>query len=176
MGNPLKKIEPWIDPIGNQGQKAIAKYTGLGADPKTGATAPGYNPAMKPGAALTPPPAGYIPPPDRNANAPARAYIPNYFQVQDGNAAAAAGHPATSTPLPMTPNRGPMVGGTPFRGGTVSPGGGGTPQMPGSGGFPQAQLQMGPQGPQQSGPNTFGQPMNPGLQRQLMTSQMLRTQ
>lgn len=136
MGNPLKKIEPWIDPIGNQGQKAIAKTTGLGADPKNpNAGLTKYDPSMKPGSHLIAPPAGgpnLAPPPGSGYQVPptqggGQQYTPNYFAANTPPQPPAQPPPQTSVPLAPTGggvNRQPMPGGgTPWRGGTPPPGG-----------------------------------------------------
>lgn len=169
MGNPLKKIEPWIDPIGNQGQKAIAKYTGLGADPKVvgGGTTPKapdrthlYAAPANPylmgalrspdGSAprSTPPlPGG----PASNPSAPVSTgapdgYVPNFFEQQSmGN------RPPPTAPGPVVAPGGPPMGHPPI-GAPGGPGFHGQPMLPPAGGAP----------PPGGGPNTFGQPMGPG--------------
>lgn len=171
MGNPLKKIEPWIDPIGNQGQKAIANATGLGADPKSSSAGPAvpskvgqYTPApLNPyltGQLRAAPPGG----PTANPSAPATGagYTPNYWQQ---NPSAGGGPPATPPTQggPITnirPNipQGPPLGGAPNPIANVQP------NMPPPGGQPPPQMQPQPMPQAPINTATGGQPLfNPAI-------------
>lgn len=131
MGNPLKKIEPWIDPIGNQGQRAIANATGLGADPKNpNAGLTPFNPNNAPGSHLTPAPAGG-PPVGQGIFGPNAGQAPPGYAPNPAQAALSGGGPGYSPP----PGQGPPPGGAPLQmGGSPAAGlqqrlGGMNPQM-----------------------------------------------
>jgi hypothetical protein len=113
MGNPLKKIEPWIDPIGNLGQKTIANATGLGADPKnpnTGLTA--FNPNNAPGSHLTPAPAGGPPTSGQGMFSPMAGQAPPGYAPNPAQSGAGYS-PPTGSPPPGGPPLGAAPGGMP---------------------------------------------------------------
>lgn len=156
MGNPLKKVLPWIDPIGNQGAKAIANTTGLGASPKAPNAPPGYDPSKNPGAHLfSPPPGG---PPGAGgpssslfgggSNPGGSTYAPNFWETRPGSIGSGQ-QPSSRIGVPgvgVNPNV------NPFRGGV------GMPPATATGG----------QGMPPGGPT------NPQLQQQMAIAQMLR--
>jgi hypothetical protein len=157
MGNPLKKVLPWIDPVGNEATKALGVNNGLGGQP--GAPAPAYDPSKNPGAVLHSPPPGGPPqaPPGSATPGNGQTYTPNYWQQHQPTVngtppgVGVIGQPGQQsqnpTPTPGTPNV-PQFNA--FRGGTPSQG---APGMANQNPMP-------------------GQ--NPDIQRQMMMAQMLR--
>jgi hypothetical protein len=122
MGNPLKKIEPWIDPVGNAATKALGIQNGLGAQP--GAAPPGFNPNAAPGTHLTPAPAGGPP-------AGTGIFSPNAGQAPPGYAP----NPAQAAAMGQGGGYSPPPGGAP-------PGGAPALQQQTGGMNPQLQRQM----------------------------------
>lgn len=188
MGNPLKKILPWIDPIGNQGAKAIANTTGLGAGSKTAPAAPGYDPSKNPGTQLFPNPGGgpaqgapgtLFGPPGGNANA---GYTPNPWLaaqqpplgqgITDKGGmyplgSLSAGGSAAPPRAPFTlPGGGPIFGSNTVNPPSYSNGGQG---MPPSGPSLGSGIWLG-----RGGSSSQSQANNPALQRQMAIAQALR--
>src|SRR5476651_1480747 len=101
MGNPLKKVLPWIDPVGNAATKVLGINDGLGAKPA--APPPAYDPSKNPGVALQSAPSGGPPgaggPSSSLFSAPGggapSGYAPNPWQAGGsmGNRVATPGAP-----------------------------------------------------------------------------------
>lgn len=144
MGNPLKKVLPYIDPLANQATKAVGINNGLGGSPPP--ASPGFNPNAAPGTTLqTAPPGG---PPG-------------------GGAASGLFGPA-QTPAGYAPNPFQSSGGTP----AMPPGG--QPNTPWLGRGGSSSMPGGPPQVATGGQGMPPQRMNPQLQQQMATAQLLR--